>query len=138
YVWDRSARLASRLATVGLGQTISLIESGRWEVAVAAGVFSQFNMDSRTNDLINADYLVGLPVVYRRGAFATRFQVYHQSAQVRAWQPAWSLVSGLELTAPGSAWHWSLLLKAYTGPTPFGQFYRDRLSSIGGGISFTR
>lgn len=225
YVWDRSARLASRLATVGLGQTISLIESGRWEVAVAAGVFSQFNMDSRTNDLINADYLVGLPVVYRRGGFATRFQVYHQSshlgdeyllhtgtrradltfesaqllvshagaawriygggeyafsrspsdlkpavlragveyrgahpvahvgrlttgrlvagidvaaAQVRAWQPAWSLVSGLELTAPGSAWHWSLLLKAYTGPTPFGQFYRDRLSSIGGGISFTR
>src|SRR5205809_621322 len=82
YVWDRSARLASRLATVGLGQTISLVQSGRWEVGVAAGVFSQFNMDSRTNDLINADYLVGLPVVYHRGAFATRFQVYHQSSHL--------------------------------------------------------
>ena len=225
YVWDHSTRLASRLATVGLGQTISLIESGRWEVAVAAGVFSQFNMESPTNDLINADYLVGLPVVYHRGSFATRFQVYHQSshlgdeymlhtgiqradltfesaellfsqatvawriygggeyafarspsdlkpaclragleyrgahavarlgrlttgrlvagldvasAQFRAWQPAWSFVSGLEMTAPGSTWRWSVLLKAYTGPAPFGQFYRDHLSSLGGGISFAR
>src|SRR5206468_8615319 len=52
-------RLGSRLASVGFGQTISLVRESDWELAIAAGVFSQFNMQSATNDLINTDYLVG-------------------------------------------------------------------------------
>lgn len=182
-------------------------------------------MESATNDLINTDYQVGLPVTYRRGAFATRFRLYHQSShlgdeyllrtgarrtdltfeaaellfahgagswraygggayafahspadlepamvragfeyrgaqplvrlgrfatghlvagldvvsvQTRGWQTGWSGVSGLEMRTPSSAWHWSVALRAYTGPTPYGQFYRDRLSSIGFGIAFAR
>jgi uncharacterized protein DUF1207 len=225
YLWARSPHLGSKLGVVGLGQTIGLLRAGDWEVAIAAGVFSQFNMASPTNDLINADYRVGLPLAYRRGAFASRFQLYHQSShlgdeyllhtgatrtnltfesaellishdarawrvygggeyvfgrspsdlkpgvvragleygrtpavlgrrqrprprivagldvisvQVRAWETAWSMVAGLEMPTSGSAWCWSVLLKAYTGPTPYGQFYRDRLSSVGGGISFAR
>jgi hypothetical protein len=224
YLWSR-APLGSRLGVVGLGETIELLRADSWEVAIEAGVFSQFNMSSATNDLINADYRVGLPIAYRRGAFASRFQVYHQSShlgdeyllhtgaqranltfesaelifsregsswrfygggeyvfarspadlkpgavragaeyrgkhpilgggrllsarlvagldvisvQVRAWQSAWSMVGGLEMTTRGSAWRWSVLLKGYTGPTPYGQFYRDRLSSLGAGISFAR
>ena len=46
-------RLASKLGSVGVGQTIGLVRAGDWQLAVAAGVFSQFNMQSRTNDLIN-------------------------------------------------------------------------------------
>src|SRR5437667_9575151 len=65
YLWDRSPRLGSRLASVGFGQTISLVRESDWELAIAAGVFSQFNMQSATNDLINTDYLVGLPLTYR-------------------------------------------------------------------------
>src|SRR2546422_3614331 len=47
--------------------------------AIAAGVFSQFNMQSATNDLINTDYLVGLPLTYRHGSWSTRLRLYHQS-----------------------------------------------------------
>src|SRR3989475_5633970 len=67
YLWDRSPRLGSRLASVGFGQTIGLVRESDWELAIAAGVFSQFNMQSATNDLINTDYLVGLPLTYRHG-----------------------------------------------------------------------
>src|SRR2546422_3246407 len=49
YLWDRSPRLGSRLASVGFGQTIGLVRESDWELAIAAGVFSQFNMQSATN-----------------------------------------------------------------------------------------
>lgn len=60
------------------------------------------------------------------------------AVQDRSWQRGWSRVGGVEMTTPRSTWHWTLLLRAYTGPTPYGQFYRDPLSSIGAGISFAR
>ena len=228
YLWDRSPRLASKLGSVGVGQTIGLVRAGDWQLAVAAGVFSQFNMQSRTNDLINTDYVVGLPVTYRHGSLATRFRLYHQSSHLgdeymvhtnaqrvdltfeaaellvareianwrvygggeyifarspadlkpgvlhggveyrqpglllrlgklgvgrlvaaldaksvedRDWQMGWSAVTGLEwgdpLAAPGSGRRWSVLLKAYAGPSPYGEFYRDRVSSLGLGVGFT-
>lgn len=228
YLWTRSPRVASRLGSVGFGQTIALVRGRDWDVGVAAGVFSQFNMASSTTDLLNTDYLIGIPVAYRRGTFATRIRVFHQSShlgdeymahthaqrvdltfeavdllvahetprwraygggdyvlvhspsdlkplalhggleyhqpspllhfgrftngrlvagvdakslQDRKWQVAWSVVSGLELgdpaAAPGTGWRWSVLIKAYTGPAPYGEFYRDRVSSVGLGIGFT-
>src|SRR6266702_32741 len=82
YLWDHSPRLSSKLATVGVGQTIGLVREPNWELAIAAGVFSQFNMQSATNDLINTDYLVGLPFTYRHGSWATRFRLYHQSSHL--------------------------------------------------------
>src|SRR6058998_1890665 len=228
YLWARSTRLASRLGSVGFGQTIGLLRGRDWQLAIAAGVFSEFNMQSSTTDLLNTDYLVGLPLTYRHGSLATRLRVFHQSShlgdeymvhanarridltfqavellvasetsrwrvygggdyvfahsptdlkpgvlhgglefrqarsllrlgrvtagrlvaaldvksvQDRAWQVGWSVVTGLELgdplAAPGSGWRWSVLLKAYTGPAPYGEFYRDYLSSVGVGVGFT-
>ena len=227
YLWERSPRLAPQLGAVGFGQTIGLLRVEHWQLAIAAGVFSQFDMSSRTADLMNTDYLVGLPVTYQRGAVTTRFRLYHQSShlgdeymahtqahrvdltfeaaellvsgdvgawrlygggeyvlahsprdlkpavlhggvefrppaavarfgrfatgrfvaaldgksfQDRGWQPGWSVVSGLEIAdpqaVPGSGWRWSLLLKAYTGPAPYGEFYRDRVASLGLGVGF--
>ena len=228
YLWVRSTRLASRLGSVGLGQTIGLVRGEHWQVAVAAGVFSEFNMRSSTTDLLNTDYLIGLPVSYRRGSFATRLRVFHESShlgdeylvhtnakrvdltfqavellvaeeasrwrvygggayvfahspadlkpgvvhggleyhqprallrlgrfatgrlvagvdakatQEHKWQVGWSVVTGLELGDPlvalGSGPRWSVLLKAYTGPAPYGEFYRDHVSSVGLGVGFT-
>ena len=227
YLLARSSRLAPRLGSVGFGQTIGLVGSRDWQLAIAAGVFSQFNMQSATTDLMNTDYLVGLPLTYRTGALATRFQLYHQSSHLgdeyivhahaervtfsfeaaellvsdvvgnwrvygggeylfthapddlkpgivhggvdyrqrepllrlgrlavaravagldgrcteeSGWQVGWSLATGLELAdpnaTPGSGWRWSVLLKAYAGPSPYGQFYRDHVSSVGVGIGF--
>ncbi len=228
YLWTRSSRLASRLGSVGLGQTIGLVRGREWQLGIGAAVFSEFNMQSSTTDLLNTDYVVGLPLTYRHGSLATRLRLFHQSShlgdeyiahtnarridltfqavellvahettrwrvygggdyifahspadlkpgvlhgglefrqpgallrlgggtagrfvagldvksiQDRGWQVGWSMVTGLELgdpqSDPGSGWHWSVLLKAYTGPAPYGEFFRDYVSSLGVGVGFT-
>ena len=53
----------------------------------------------------------------------------------------WSLKTGLSFeTAPGDEHdgpHWGIMLTAYRGPTPYGQFYRENLSSVGLGVELT-
>ncbi len=82
YLLARSPRLAPRIGSVGFGQTIMLLGARDWQLAIAAGVFSQFNMQAATTDLMNTDYLVGLPLAYRSGSTAMRFQLYHQSSHL--------------------------------------------------------
>ncbi len=230
YLLARSSHLAPRIGSVGLGQTIGLVRShtGRWQLAVAAGVFSQFDMASTTNHLMNTDYIIGVPISYRRGAQSARIRVYHQSSHLgeefldggavrrqllsfeavevlladelsswrlygggeyrfqraprdmkpglvhagleyrppeplvrlghfgegrlvaaldgksfadREWQVGWSLKTGLAFSSPtaidGRGPRWSIMLTAYTGPTPYGQFYRENLSSVGLGIALS-
>jgi len=231
YLWERSPRLAPRLGSVGFGQTIGVVSARTWQVAIAAAVFSQFNLARPTADLMNTDYRVGLPVTYRRAGLTTRVQLYHQSShlgdeymvhahaqrvdltfeaaellvsqqlaawrvygggeyvftrspadlkpgvlhggveyrqpgvpvhlgrlatgrvvaaldaksfQDRSWDVGWSAIAGLELGDPvaradgggggGGSWRWSLLLRAYTGPAPYGEFFRDRVASLGVGL----
>src|SRR5256885_8098450 len=55
YLWTRSSRLASRLGSVGLGQTIGLLRGRDWQLGIGAAVFSEFNMQSSTTDLLNTD-----------------------------------------------------------------------------------
>src|SRR5258706_1566876 len=55
YLWARSPRLASRLGSVGFGQTIGLVGGPDWQVAITAGVVSQINMGSSNTDLLNTD-----------------------------------------------------------------------------------
>ena len=227
YLFARAPSLSSRLGTVGFGQTIGLVRGRDWQLSLAAAALSQFDMESETTDLINTDYLVGVPFTYRHDTWGARFRIYHQSShlgdgyivhglaqpfklgfeaaellvaddlahwriygggeylfhhiparlrpgvlhggleyrgatalvhlgrfgsgrlvagldgkscQEDGWQVGWSLVTGLELEDPGAAsgasWRWSLLLKAYTGPSPYGEFYRDQLSSVGVGVGF--
>jgi len=228
YLWERSARLGSRLGSVGFGQTFGVAGGRDWEVSIAAAVFSQFDLARATADLMNTDYRVGVPVTYRHAALTARFQLYHQSSHLgdeymahtnaqrvdlsfeaaellvardianwriygggeytfthspadlkpgvlhggleyrppgvlvrvgrlaagrlvaavdaksfedRRWDVGWSAVTGLELGDPSgrpeSGWRWSVLLKAYTGPAPYGEFFRDRVSSLGLGIGLT-
>ena len=225
YLWERSPRLAARLGSVGFGQTIGVVNGRTWQVAIAAAVFSQFNLARPTADLMNTDYRVGLPVTYRRAGLTTRVQLYHQSShlgdeymvhanaqrvdltfeaaelllsqqlaawrvygggeyvfthspadlkpgvlhggveyrqrgvlvrfgplatgrvvaaldaksfQDRRWDVGWSAITGLELGDPVAraegGWRWSLLLRAYTGPAPYGEFFRDRVASLGVGL----
>ncbi len=84
WLWVTSARLTGQVASIGLGEDVGLLRDGgqRWQVSVAAGVWSQFNMETASNDLINTDFLIGLPFSYRRGALSVRVQVYHQSSHL--------------------------------------------------------
>lgn len=231
YLWERSPRLAPRLGSVGFGQTIEVVTGGPWQVAIAAAVFSQFNLARPTADLMNTDYRVGLPVTYRHAGLTTRVQLYHQSShlgdeymvhanaqrvdltfeaaelllsqqlaawrvygggeyifthspadlkpgvlhggveyrqrgavvhlgrlatarivaaldaksfQDRGWDVGWSAITGLELGDPLAradgagggvgGWRWSVLVRAYTGPAPYGEFFRDRVASLGVGL----
>jgi hypothetical protein len=75
-------------AIASLGETFSLLrgpvgESGRaWEVGLQAGVFSLFDLDAPSTDLVNSDYVVGLPLAYRARNFSTMARVYHQSSHL--------------------------------------------------------
>lgn len=59
-----------------------LIGEGRWELGVQAGVFSIFDLDGSSFDLINSDFWVGLPVTVRWGRFSSILRVYHQSSHL--------------------------------------------------------
>ena len=75
-------------ASVGIGHTFGLFRwSGEkpgdgWQLSFFGGVFSLFNMDSSSDDLINTDYLVGFPLTYRHGSYSVRFRLYHQSSHL--------------------------------------------------------
>jgi hypothetical protein len=55
---------------------------GRFELGITGGIFSLFNLDSESFDLINTDFILGFPLSYRLGAFSARAQVYHQSSHL--------------------------------------------------------
>src|SRR2546430_17111553 len=49
YLWTRSPRLASRLGSVGLGQTIGLLRGRDWQLGIGAAVFSEVNLQPSTS-----------------------------------------------------------------------------------------
>lgn len=52
------------------------------QVSVSGAVFSQFNLDAASNDLINSDFVIGVPFTMRRGLLSARLHVFHQSSHV--------------------------------------------------------
>jgi hypothetical protein len=76
------------VGAIGVGDRFGLI---RWngpsvgegvQLSFDAAVLAQFDLDIETFDLLNADYVVGLPLTFRRGPFSTRLRVYHQSSHL--------------------------------------------------------
>jgi hypothetical protein len=49
---------------------------------VEGGLFAQFNLDTPSYDLINADYIIGIPGTYRNGDNSLRCRIYHQSSHL--------------------------------------------------------
>jgi hypothetical protein len=85
---ESSPSRGSRTGSVGLGGTVGLV---RWagarpgdgiQVGLSGGVLAQFDLSKRSHDLINADYLIGVPLTYRNGPYSARFRFYHQSSHL--------------------------------------------------------
>lgn len=57
-------------------------DSGSSQIGIQGGVFALFDLDSSSKDLINADYWIGLPIAYRRGAWSYLLKIYHQSSHL--------------------------------------------------------
>lgn len=76
------------IAAVGYGESFGLYRKegirrrDALQVSVAGGLFAQFNLDAASFDLINADYMIGIPITYRRGDFSMRLRFYHQSSHL--------------------------------------------------------
>jgi len=88
YLRGDAKDFASDVASVGVADLFGLFRvSGATpgdgvQLSLAGGVFAQFDLGSASYDLINADYLIGLPLTIRSGAFSARFRVYHQSSHL--------------------------------------------------------
>jgi len=224
------------IASVGIGDAFGL---GRWsgpkagdglQLSLTAGVFAQFDLGTPSYDLLNADYIVGLPLTIRRGWFSTRLRIYHQSSHLgdeyllrepptrqdredlsfealewivsadggplrlygggemlfrrvpedlgryvahggvefrpmprilplgslggfrfvaaadvksseeQDWDPAISARAGFEYDRAGGtdaiARRWGIFAEFYTGPSPYGQFFREQVRLMGIGVHF--
>jgi len=53
-----------------------------WQIGLFGSVFSQFNLDAASDDLINSDFRIGVPISYKRGAFSARAAIFHQSSHL--------------------------------------------------------
>ncbi len=52
------------------------------QINLHAGVFSQFNLSKSSVDLINSDFVVGLPLTLRHGRLSARMRLFHQSSHL--------------------------------------------------------
>ena len=57
-------------------------KKGSSQVGIQGAVFALFNLDGPSNDLVNADYWIGLPITYRRGRDSYLLRLYHQSSHL--------------------------------------------------------
>jgi hypothetical protein len=85
---EKPSGKGTTIASVGLGDSFGLV---RWggpvageglQLDVVGAIFAQFDLDSASNDLINADYIIGLPLTIRRHGFSVRARIYHQSSHL--------------------------------------------------------
>jgi hypothetical protein len=76
------------IGAVGIADSFGLVRFAGGSVGngvqldIMGGVFAQFNLDAESFDLINADYVVGLPLTARFGGFTARLRPYHQSSHL--------------------------------------------------------
>jgi hypothetical protein len=208
------------------------VHGGQFQIDLSGGIIAQFDLLGESSDLINADYIIGIPLSYRIDNFSLRGRIYHQSSHlgdefllntkppptrvnlsfeslellaayqlsslrlygggewivrrdpddldpglfhsgfeyrhshplghfasdwvgtllvaldVKFWEehdyyPSFSLKTGFEFGMENDfeqrERHWRLLLEAYQGIAPFGQFFSDdqQLHSLGLGVQFS-
>jgi Protein of unknown function (DUF1207) len=76
------------IASVGIGDSFGLIRFGGpaagegLQIDVVGSIFAQFDLGAPSNDLINADYVIGVPLTFRRNGFSLRAKLYHQSSHL--------------------------------------------------------
>jgi hypothetical protein len=76
------------LAAVGISDGFGLVRFGGprpgegLQLGIEAGVFAQFDLGSPSDDLVNADYVVGVPLTFRVRSFSGRLRVFHQSSHL--------------------------------------------------------
>lgn len=76
------------IASVSFGETIPFYRSNfgqstaQWEAGLQAGVFSDFNLNASSSDLINTDFIASAYSSMRAGQFSAFGRLYHQSSHL--------------------------------------------------------
>jgi hypothetical protein len=82
----RSEGNSFNAADVSFGETFGFAEGdwqgGRYQIGLQGAVFALFNLDSDSFDLINADYVIGIPITWRQDSWSARARLYHQSSHL--------------------------------------------------------
>jgi len=55
---------------------------GQWQVGLQAGTFSIFDLESESFDLVNTDFIAGLPLAVRSGPLTSQLRLSHQSSHL--------------------------------------------------------
>ena len=80
--------LATDIAAVGIADQFPFFRTGAatpgngLQLGLAGAVFAQFDLGTASYDLLNADYLIGLPLTVRAGPLSARARLYHQSSHL--------------------------------------------------------
>lgn len=75
-------------AAVSFGETLPFYRANlgqsivQWEVGLQAGVFSDFNLDASSSDLINTDFIASIYSSIRAGNASAFARIYHQSSHL--------------------------------------------------------
>lgn len=78
----------TNIGSVGLGDSFAIFRiagdapGNGMQLDLSGAVFSQFSLEEASFDMVNADYLVALPLTLRRDGFSSRLRIYHQSSHL--------------------------------------------------------
>jgi Protein of unknown function (DUF1207) len=75
------------VGAVSFGESFALYRNhapfgGLWEVGLQGGIFSIFDLDAPSSDLVNTDFVGGITASYRLKDFSTFFRIFHQSSHL--------------------------------------------------------
>jgi hypothetical protein len=76
------------IGSVGFGDSFGLVRwpgwrvEDAWQLSISGAVLAQFNLNTSSSDLINADYIIGFPLSYRIGQWSARARLFHQSSHL--------------------------------------------------------
>jgi hypothetical protein len=88
YQRGNATDFANDIAAVGIADQFGFFRAGGTragdgvQLGVAGAVFAQFDIGTSSYDLLNADYLIALPLSFRHGGFSGRARIYHQSSHL--------------------------------------------------------
>ena len=87
YIYHLHDKQIGSAGQANFGETLTFYRDqapfdGQWEFGIQAGVFSLFDLEAKSKDLINADYRGGVFATYRTHDFSTILRVFHQSSHL--------------------------------------------------------
>lgn len=74
------------VGSANFGESFALLGGeagdGRWEIGILGGVFSIFDMEASSFDLVNSDFWVAPTFSLRRGGLSGQLRLYHRSSHI--------------------------------------------------------